>query len=854
MQDNLQIHGLPPQVTSFVGRQDELSDIIGLLTDPGCRLLTLVGPGGIGKSRLAIQAAAQVAPHFGDGVRFVSLQPAHTEDEMLQALADALALSLSGSTAPLGQIMAALREQKTLLLLDNVEQLLPSVGILAALLQQAPGLKLLVTSREVLNLQEEWLYPLHGLTLPQDNDPAQLPDADAIRLFVERARRVRTNFSLQDECQDVGRICRLVEGMPLAIELAASWMRDMECAAIAAEIERNAGFLSTRLRNVPDRHRSLPIVFEQTWSLLSPAEQETYRAISVFENGFRREAAQAVAGASLAILTTLVDKSLLRVDAQGRYQLHNLLRQFARERLDAQAGAAHEACRRHAAYYLNFLAGHAQALVGDGQLQATRAIAAELDNVRTAWRWAVDNDCLPLLRAAGGPLQIFYDFQGRFREELDVFDFTIQSLSRRSADPEYAWTLATLLPLLGWSEVRTGRLDQAHASFSRSIELFARVNKEPTAYWGMDPLPGLGLVASIKGDYAQAIDIARRAATCCEVRQDNGNLQIACYVWQNAAQAQGDYETARRYAEQGYALTEVAGNRWMMAYMLSELGNIALAQSQLSQARRYFTAGYEHKESLNDPEGMATALLHLAHTALLEADYTTAAQLYQESETVYRRIHDQGGLAHALHGQARVAVQTGNLTQAAALLGQAFHIAEEMQWTPMLLALLVTTADLLQRTGAALRAVELLSLVRHHPSGDHQTQRQCVKLLEICRAQLSPASLDAAQRRGAEAQLHVTVTTLHLTLATLHLESAQDETSSSAAPTLPTTQPLVEPLTARELEVLALMADGLTNQEIADRLIVAIGTVKSYTSQIYGKLGVRNRIEAVARAQEIALL
>ncbi len=843
---------LPAQATSFVGRAVELNEVCQRLLDPNCRLLTLVGPGGIGKSRLSLQAAGQVADQFSNGVQFVPLEPAHSPEQMLGAISDALGVMLAGTIPPQDQIVALLRDQSCLLLLDNIEQLLPEVDFLSMLLQECPQIKLLVTSREVLNLQEEWIYPLDGLALPADGNPTELEESDAVHLFAERARRVHAQFSLREECQSVGRICRLVEGMPLAIELAASWLRNMTCDAIAAEIAGNAGFLSTRLRNVPERHRSLQAVFEQTWRLLTPAEQATFRMLAVFENGFGWEAAQQIADASLAVLTGLVDKSLVRVDAQGRYHLHNLLRQFGRERLASEVDGEAEACRRHAVYYLGYVADRSADIGGADQKGAIRQIVAELDNVRAAWRWAVAHDSLAELRQAGAVLQTFFDFQSRFREEMETFEHTVKVLDQRPADDERNLTLAFMLPLLGWSAIRLGKLDQARQSFRRSVDLYRQLDAPVASSWGLDPLPGLGLVATILGDYTQAIAIAQEAEQLCLARKDRDNLQIVYYVWQSAAQAQGDYVSARRYAEQAYALTEAAGNRWMMAYILSELGNIARAQQEIAQARRYYTAGYEVKKSFDDAEGMAAALIQLAHTAQAEGAHGEATALFSESEAIYRRIHDQGGLASALHGLGQTALTEGDLSTAAQHLAQALHIAAEMHWTPLMLSILATIAELLRHAGAPLHSVELLALVAQHPAGDHGTRRQALAGLEETRAGVAADAFEAAVRRGEAEDLYTTATSLKVHLSTVQFTAPESRPPAETSPTA--AQPLIEPLTARELEVLSLMAEGLTNQEIADNLIVAIGTVKSYTSQIYGKLGVRNRIEAVARADEIQLI
>lgn len=325
---------LPAQLTSFIGREAELCAVAELLANPACRLLTLVGAGGIGKTRLAIEVAFRVAQHFADGVCFIPLQAVPSPDLLTPAIVDALAIPRSGQADLLSHVLTYLHDKHLLLVLDNVEHLLDAIGVLTAILQAAPAVTLLVTSREVLHLQEEWLYRIDGLAVPADAHADAWANCDAVRLFVERARQVRHDLALETEAAAVVRICRLVEGMPLALEVAAAWLSTLSCAEVADEIQRSLDFLSTTLRDVPERHRSMRAVFDHSWQRLSPEERAVFMRLSVFRGGFNRAAAEVVAGATLPLLTALVGKSLLRWEFdRRRYQIHGLLRQYAAEQL-----------------------------------------------------------------------------------------------------------------------------------------------------------------------------------------------------------------------------------------------------------------------------------------------------------------------------------------------------------------------------------------------------------------------------------------------------------------------------------------------------------------------------------------
>ena len=339
--------------TSFIGREKEYADIHQLLAQPDCRLLTLVGPGGIGKTRLALQLNKLLGDKFTRGSFVAYLQPLRSAEFFASAVADALGVSLTGQEPPLVQLAHYLSDKEALIIMDNFEHLLDAAEQLATLLSATPHIKYLITSREALNLQEEWLYPLSGLAFPTDAATEQ--NDDAVQLFNDRAQHVYPDFVPDKEVEAVIRICQLVEGLPLALELAAAWRKTLACQAIADEIQGGLAFLTTRHRNVLARHHSMQTVFDQTWQRLNEREQAVFKRLSVFRGGFLREAVAAVTGASLPILSALVDKSLLRLDSNGRYQIHELLRQYAAEQLEKSADDVAQTQSNHAAFYIQFL-------------------------------------------------------------------------------------------------------------------------------------------------------------------------------------------------------------------------------------------------------------------------------------------------------------------------------------------------------------------------------------------------------------------------------------------------------------------------------------------------------------------
>ena len=341
---------LPPSPTPFVGRETELAELAELLANPDCRLITLIGTGGVGKTRLALQAAANQIGSFAHGVAFVPLTSVCSVDLLISTIADALDFSFGQQQEPEQQLLNYLREKELLLVLDGMERILEGADLLAKILHRAPGVLLLTTSQERLKLREEWVRDVQGLAYPQrretDDKASECTSSDvqeeptehsalysALQLFQQHACRVHQRFSLSEpETRHVARICQLVEGLPLGIELAAAWAGVRSCKEIAEEIERNLDFLSTTLRNIPDRQRSIRATFEHSWQLLSQDEKDLLAQLSVFRGGFGREAALRVTGASLSILLALIDKSLVRRVAPDRYDMQGRLTQFAAEK------------------------------------------------------------------------------------------------------------------------------------------------------------------------------------------------------------------------------------------------------------------------------------------------------------------------------------------------------------------------------------------------------------------------------------------------------------------------------------------------------------------------------------------
>jgi predicted ATPase/DNA-binding CsgD family transcriptional regulator len=419
---------LPVWLTPFVGREGEMAAIGERLEDPDCRLLTLVGPGGIGKTRLAVEAARVHGESFVDGVFFVSLAPLHSADAIVPTVAQSLGFSFYAASGvgagaggddvePRQQLLEYLRHKSMLLVMDNFEHLLGGAGLVTDLLKTALGVKIAVTSRTRLNMQGEHLFPVGGMDYPEETalHEGEPIVSSAVRLFLHSAQRVRPGFEpTADDLAQIGRICRLVEGMPLATELAAGLVLVLDLAEIAIEIEQSLDILETDLRDVPKRQQSVRATLDQSWRLLTERQQEVLAGLSVFRGDFAREAARQVIGASLRELMALVNMSLLQRTSTGRFTIHELLRQYTVEQLEA-SGMADAVRGRHSEYYMNALYRHRLDLTGCRGLTAGQVVSGE----------QADAACSPI-SAASQPL-----LDPLTKRELEVLQLITAGLSNQ---------------------------------------------------------------------------------------------------------------------------------------------------------------------------------------------------------------------------------------------------------------------------------------------------------------------------------------------------------------------------------------------------------------------------------------
>lgn len=560
----------------------------------------------------------------------------------------------------------------------------------------------------------------------------------------------------------VVRICRLVEGIPLAIELAAAWVRMLSCREIAQEIERNLDFLTTSLRNVPERHRSLRAVFDHSWQLLPEAERRVFSRLAVFRGGFEREAAAQVAGASLPLLLTLVDKSLLRKTQAERYLGHTLLWQYAAEKLDERPEEKERAEDRHSAYYTAFLHAQEARLQGGPQKEALAEIRSEIENVRAAWNWAVAHGKTASLEQALDSLFHFYDMRSWFQEGATAFGQAVEQLGaaeRNAASPAQQTELNVLLGKLlarqGWFAFQLGQHERSEALLHESLARLRRAETDS----GVRPhlvftLNYLGaLYCHLGGDeYTRARQHLQESLAICQKIDDPAGLSIALNILGQIAYLQGAYPQARYFCEESLTVKRRIGDRWGMAYSLNYLGQVAYALAEYPEAQRLFNESLAIRQEIGDRRGIALSTNYLGDVARALADYEEAWRLYQDSVAIFREIGNQWGIAFSLSRLGDVAHAREDYQSGDRYLAEALKLAMDIQAVPLALDVLVGLVALRTEAGGIGpgRALAILALVLNHPASARDTQNRAAGLLAELSPQLPDQMASQAQAETLE--------------------------------------------------------------------------------------------------------
>jgi predicted ATPase/DNA-binding SARP family transcriptional activator len=729
-------HNLPIQTTPFIGRETELANLRQLLMDQDVRLVTVIGAGGMGKTRLALEAGGELMDQFPDGVFFVSLARLQSEELIPPSVIQVLGIEFARGGPESGDaqtdlkktLLRNLRRKNLLLILDNFEHLLDGVDLVSEILQFAPEVKILATSRARLNVGGEHRFQVAGMAYPEDANQEDVDSFSAVRLFLQTARRVRSGFKLRlGELVHIAHICRMVEGMPLGIRLAAAWVEVLSLEEIAAEIAQSLDLLQTEVRDVPERHRSIRALYDHSWNLLSPRERDVFQKLSVFRGGCTLEAVQKITGTTLRDLRSLVEKSLLQRALNGRYEIHELSREYAAEKLKVSFETETAVRDMHSAFYNGAICKWGEELKSSRQLSALTEMDLEIDNARAAWNWAVEQRRADLVDQAMEGLRHYFAIHGLQEAEKAFRQATEGFKSGLSGDVLRVY--ARLLSMQGYFSYGDDRkrefyhqslqiLDQldgmghdvrhekacvlnfmgevaSRSDFEESVRFYRQslrlFEESGDRYWASDTLFGLGRTYYIWGKLNDSQKIHQRSLANFRELGDLRKIAQILGVFDYIYRRLGEFESAERAARERLEIYEAIGDPSAIALGQGELGVCFRYLGEFDVAESLLEKGMEVYKEFEYFSPFFVNAIELCLVKIELGHYVQAYDLAQSAlEWSGGRIFPlrewcsnrdskarRKGITLTIQGMASLAL--GKMAKAELLLQRSFEVLQEIQ-------------------------------------------------------------------------------------------------------------------------------------------------------------------------------
>ncbi len=713
-------NNLPPQLTPLVGREQELADVRALLDRADVRLVSLTGPGGTGKTRLSLQVGTDAVDDYADGVWFVALEKATDETVAVAELAQALGVREIAGQSPLDAVTEYLRDKRLLLVLDNFEQVVHEAPLVARLLGGSPGIKMLVTSRVRLALQGEHEYSVPPLEVPSRRAEAAVPElmgCSAIRLFVERARAAKSDFTLTDDnAAAVVEICRRLDGLPLAIELAAARVKLLPPRAMLSRLENRLNLLTGGGRDRPARQQTLRGAIAWSYDLLAPEEQTLFARLAVCAGGCVFEAAEIVGNADgdldlLTSLEMLVDHSLVRqvedADGEPRFLMLATIREYARERL-AASDEADAMDDRHAAWCVSLAEEAEPALLGPEQQVWLERLEREHDNLRAALTWNLGNARGEQGVRLAGALARFWEMRGHLSEGRRWLEAALAT----NADIPAGLTAKALRGLASLM-VAQGDYEPAAALYEQSLTLYRDLGDERST---ADALAGLASTASHRGDYERAAAFYEQSLSLFQQLKNEWGIAVTLNGMANDAHDLGNFEKANALYEQSLKRFEALGSQRDTARALNNLATIAHDRGDYPRAMALYERSQAVTRALHDTRNLAMTLNNQGIAAQDQGDLATAAALYQESLDLFRNLGNRRGVAVLLLGLGFVAEDQGDHVRATAFREES-----------------LTTSRLLGDKRGIANALTEIANAAHHNGDDERAEQLLREALELRR-------------------------------------------------------------------------------------------------------------------------
>ena len=653
-------NNLPIQLTDFIGRP-EVEEIKRLIR--AARLVTVLAPGGVGKTRSAIQAAAELMSEFPDGVFFIDLAPIESHRDIAQTAAESLGIALAGNDDLETQLLTRLVNERQLLIFDNFEHVNEGAVLIARILTAAPEVRILVTSRMKLGISGETIFSLPGLTTIW-NTAEEAFEASGVRLFIDAAKRADSLFSLDvDDLEPLSRILRLVGGTPLGIILSASWVDTLPIREIADEIEKSMDFLDAGQIDHPERHRSMRAVFEYSWRLLDGEERRTFAGLSVFRGGFTRAAAQAVAGASVRHLSNLVSKSLVSFDrGSNRYTVHELLRQYAEAELATDSARLQATADEHAKYFAGLAEVAAQKLFTGGEQQVgLRLVQQDIDNMRLALRQACKSGDAVRARAFLLGFGWIYEVNGWIKAGAEMCADVRETFELREDESA---VVARALAATSEAKFLTnlGQLETA-APIAASAVSSLSTTGDTLAY--LIALESLSEIMVYRGDFDPVLELIERAR---RIGDESGYVLYSAAMSGYVAAAylqRGEVESALEILREGEQILVKGGDEMLLGWNLAIQGSIALMQSRPDDAAVLHSRQIEVARLSGYKRVLALGLTGLGQIQIQRGEWSLADRTFCEGLELFERMGLVTEMGYVTLKLAKVRSNTGDREQAA---------------------------------------------------------------------------------------------------------------------------------------------------------------------------------------------
>ena len=871
------LSNIPLQLASFVGREREIAEVRRLLDSS--RLLTLTGPGGAGKTRLALRVASQVAGEYRDGVYFVNLSPITDPGLVAPTIGQALNVKDMTSRPLVEALLAYLQDKEILLLLDNFEQVSSAAPVVVDMLLSALDVKVLVTSREPLHVAGEQQFLVPPLALPPidvsgsapalaaDQPVSRLAEYEAVELFTARARAVRSDFELTSEnALAVAQICHRLDGLPLALELAAARIRFLSPQAILERLDRRLRLLTGGAVDLPARHRTLSAAIEWSYDLLTAPEKKLFRRLAVFQGRRTLDALEAVCNydGSLELdmldgITALVDKNLVGygegAGGESFYWLLETIHEYARERIE-ESGEAEELRWRHLAYFTSFAEQAEVELKGPRQKEWLLRLEGVHNNLRSALEWSLQSSegeaqhwsKVDLgLRLAGALCRFWYR-RGYLNEGRMWANAAISAANERPVKPPLALRAKVLggAGLLAW---RQADYAEARALHEECLALY-REAKDRAGI--AEALNNLGMVAWRQADYDAAQRMCRQSQALFREEGDRHGFAKSLTNQAIIAFDKGDVASAFLLYQEALGIVRELQDKISIAHLSNNIGIAAFDQGNIELARSMHEESLATYRELGDLPGIATVLSSLGKIARLGAGSEStgkAREYYEEALALSRKMSDKHNIASALKNLGELAYVQGDFETARGLLGESLDLRHQMGDRQAIAQILAALGDVAASEGDFERAVRLLSAAAAlaaaigSPFSDAQ-QSAHTSVLDTAKARLGKTAWDAAHAEGRSMTMEQAV---DYARGGLHEVGPARQTAPRSIPARTVVRESGD-LSAREAQVLRLAAQGLSNAQIAERLFLSTNTVRAHLYTIYNKLGVSNRTEAIRLA------